>query len=58
MPPNSQGGKTTLHWHKPDPSGKTLPPKPLVHLGIDTTEIVKVLGDQMSAMDTGQPLFG
>jgi hypothetical protein len=56
MPPGGQGGKTTLHWHKPDSSGKTMPPKPLVHLGIDATEIMAVLGDQVLAMDAGQPL--
>jgi hypothetical protein len=56
LPPSGQGGKATLHWHEPDPPGETLPPKPLVHLGIDATEIVKVLGDHMLAMDAGQPL--
>lgn len=57
MPPRVLGGRSTVHWSQPDPTAsKTLPPKPTVHLGIDGTDIVKLLDEQLRLAEAGTPI--
>jgi hypothetical protein len=61
MPPRDYGfetdcrAETGTHWSAPDVE-LALPPSPFVFLGIDYTEIFKVLLDDLRAMEAGQPL--
>ncbi len=54
MPPRGYGGHTTTQWSSQDPL--SFPPVPLVHLGIDMTEIAQVGLEVLRAMKAGQPL--
>lgn len=57
MPPRVLGGRSTVHWSKPDPTAsRTLPPKPTVHLGIDGTDIVKLLEEQLRLAEADTPM--
>jgi hypothetical protein len=54
--PGSIGVHSMTHWGKPDPSGKGLPPVPLLIGGIDTTETTKVFLEHTKAMWAGEPI--
>jgi hypothetical protein len=60
MPPRDYGfdadcrAETATHWSAPDVE-LALPPSPFVFLGIDYTEMSKVLLDDLRAMEAGQP---
>jgi hypothetical protein len=57
MPPRVLGGRSTVHWSQSDPTAsKTLPPKPTVHLGLDGTDIVKLLEEQLRLAEAGTPM--
>jgi hypothetical protein len=57
MPPRVLGGRSTVHWSEPDlTASKTLPPKPTVHLGVDGTDIVKLLEEQLRLAEAGTPM--
>jgi hypothetical protein len=54
--PGSIAVHSMKHWGKPDPSGKDLPPVPLLISGIDTTETTKVFLEHTKAMWAGEPI--